>query len=814
MKAFFISALVLMMFASVQAQQNQRYEIVNKKIKLLPEGKEFYEKNLPAVVDNSTEMYFPPVYSQTHWVCNQVSASYYMMTYENCRIKNLSAYNPYRWFSVYVPWNWCHGGEGWFGGHVTGSFNIAKSCGMPFMYQSQADIDRDSSIWITGYDNYYDFMHNRIKDYYYIDVKDEDGLMALKAWVYDHARDEHPGGLATFMTNIGSGGDNHLPSGTPEEGFYVITLCGDNPLHSRTVVGYNDNVCWDYNGDGQYTNNIDLNGDDIIDVRDWEKGGFKLAESFGPDWQGHGGFLYIMYKCIVDDFPNGGILNNEMAVIEPLIGYEPLLTAKVNLNHESRGNIKISIGVSKNVNAIEPDVELDFPILNYQGGDKYMLGGTTEADKTMEVGFDITPLLDYIDPGVPCRFFVVGRELDPNNSYTGSIQGFTIFRHQSCPPDEISWTGNMAFNSAVIHAPLTVTVNFDRPEITTEALPVFNENTAFNYYMNGTGGSLPYTWHLEAIFDTTMSAYSFDYFDDIKLTPDTYFDGAVAYTIPFEFPFNGKLITEIRISTDGYIMADSSQYPWPYIHPFLDDFFRMEKIIGPHMRYSFTTNPDYNDGIWVKEFSDHVSIRWNVSQEYLEPWTDCNFGVNLWQNGKIEFFYGPQYYNKSATGLAGISYGDNLNYGLIAKSEMIGSNKIVAFTQYPVLPQLQLSSTGILSGTLSLDEPYPVRMVLTDNNGRFVKKDFQLITGIENETQQKIRLFPNPANENLRIQIPENEVIGEIQLFDVKGSRLPLQDIISGSDHANMNISHLSNGVYTIKIITSANTYNKQFIKQ
>ncbi|HOE05658.1 MAG TPA: hypothetical protein PLZ52_10595, partial [Bacteroidales bacterium] len=129
-----------MMFASVQAQQNQRYEIVNKKIKLLPEGKDFYEKNLPAVVDNSTEMYFPPVYSQTHWVCNQVSASYYMMTYENCRIKNLSAYNPYRWFSVYVPWNWCHGGEGWFGGHVTGSFNIAKSCGMPFMYQSQADI--------------------------------------------------------------------------------------------------------------------------------------------------------------------------------------------------------------------------------------------------------------------------------------------------------------------------------------------------------------------------------------------------------------------------------------------------------------------------------------------------------------------------------------------------------------------------------------------------------------------------------------------------------------------------------------------------
>ncbi len=41
-----------------------------------------------------------------------------------------------------------------------------------------------------------------------------------------------------------------------------------------TVVGYNDSIKYDFNEDGQYTNNIDLNDDGIIDLRDWEVGAF------------------------------------------------------------------------------------------------------------------------------------------------------------------------------------------------------------------------------------------------------------------------------------------------------------------------------------------------------------------------------------------------------------------------------------------------------------------------------------------------------------------------------------------------------------
>ncbi|NLA23831.1 MAG: hypothetical protein GX879_02590, partial [Bacteroidales bacterium] len=495
-----IFSLLIFLVLSLNAQIKQNYEIQNKNIKLTEEAKDYYQKNLPAIVDNSQEIFFPTIYDQIHWVCNQVSASHYMMTYEMCRLKNLNAVNPQHQFSIYYPWNWSHGGHGWYGGAVSTTLNIAKTCGIPFIWQSPADLLKDSSIWISGYNEYYKFMQNRIKDYYFIDVSNEEGLLALKAWVYDHARNERPGGLASFMANIASGGAGLLPEGTPEAGAYVMTKCGTDPSHARTIVGYNDNICWDYNGDGQYTNHIDINGDGVVDIRDWEIGAFKVAESYGPNWQ-KDGFMYIMYKCVADQFPDGGILNNQMMVIEAIEDYKPLLTAKVKLNHVYRGNIKVSIGLSTNINASKPDIEIDFPIVNYQGGDKYMQGGTSENDKYIEFGFDITPLLSYVNPNNVNKFFVVGRERDSHNEYDGAITNFSIYLHSTEPEKTAHWNGNEEFNGSVIYVPLLMSIPFDKPEITTEDLPIFSHNSSFQYYMQADGGKQPYNWYLEAIID-------------------------------------------------------------------------------------------------------------------------------------------------------------------------------------------------------------------------------------------------------------------------------------------------------------------------
>jgi hypothetical protein len=48
-----------------------------------------------------------------------------------------------------------------------------------------------------------------------------------------------------------------------------------------TYIGYDDSIRFDYNNDGRFTNDIDINGDRVVDMRDWEIGGLDRCEQLG-----------------------------------------------------------------------------------------------------------------------------------------------------------------------------------------------------------------------------------------------------------------------------------------------------------------------------------------------------------------------------------------------------------------------------------------------------------------------------------------------------------------------------------------------------
>ena len=50
--------------------------------------------------------------------------------------------------------------------------------------------------------------------------------------------------------------------------------------HALTVIGYDDEIGVDLNNDGEITNDIDINGDDVVDMGDWEMGALILAVLF------------------------------------------------------------------------------------------------------------------------------------------------------------------------------------------------------------------------------------------------------------------------------------------------------------------------------------------------------------------------------------------------------------------------------------------------------------------------------------------------------------------------------------------------------
>jgi hypothetical protein len=810
-------AIILFSLFLLNSFSQSYYKIVKDEIQLTDEGLNYYTKSLPSAFDLTGSEHWPPIYKQTNWVCNQVAASFYMMSYETNLRKGISSQNPANCFSIYFPWNIGNGGFGWYGDHYIITMEMMKEFGVPKFMEFPYDYPSDSSKWMTGYDLYYSAMQNRIEDYYGIRVNSTAGVTALKAWVYNHGGGDY-GGTATFLANIAENGARYFPAGTPHEGAYVAGVCGDNALHARTIVGYNDNVCFDYNNDGQYTNNIDLNGDGVIDVRDWEKGGFRLAESFGPDWQGDG-YMWIMYKAMADEYGSGGILNNLAHVIVPDIDYKPLLTAKFEIKHTSRERIKISVGVSSDIEAQTWEYLFDFPIFNYMGGNKYMQGGESESHKTLEAGVDITKLLEYInDDGCAKLFFVVD-ESDGNDVYDGFLNFCSFIDYTAENPEEnisLSSPTPIVNNGRTISSTVVCVENFERPQIITEILPILSSDGINWVELENYNPTASEEWELLPYFEVSTQNQQFDMFTGTKLTPSADFDGIIDLDLPFSFPFNFKNTNKIRIHTNGYILPYETSDVWNQFRENLYPFFINEDVIAPLARFSLTTKFSDGDGIWYKNSGDTVKIRWKCADQWSEPWTNVDFGCNLISDGTIEFTYGGSILKNMYPNIGGVSFGGQSDNIICWKDNDIpAANTKVVIKPYKLPTGLFVNGNGVLYGTPAEYENYPFRVRLTTDNRVSDTKTYFLTTDVHdvNVALSAVDVFPNPIFDDVIIALNDNDSeILEICVYDVAGKIIE-EKVFSKSREVILDISGYKSGLYHIKILTTNGLFVKEVVK-
>lgn len=799
---------------------SQYYEIEdNKYIRLTEKGVEYYSKNLPNVVDILNSPYFPPIYRQEHWVCNQVSSSYYMFTYEKNKRLGIDSSQEENQYAIYFPWNFGNGGSGWYGDSYILTMEMMKSQGIPKKHLSPADQSKDSALWASGYDFYYELMHNKVLDYYTIDVSTEEGILALKGWIYNYlGSDYYPayGGSATFMANSAVGGTGFLPEGTPHAGAYVYTKCGDKARHARTIIGYNDHIKYDYNGDGQYTNDVDLNGDGIIDARDWEIGGFRIVESYGPDWQGDG-TCYFMYKTFADRYTEGGILNNYVHVLLPNIDYKPKLTAKIELKHERRRRIKVKIGINPDTTANEPEYIKDFPFFNYQGGDQFMQGGTEEIHKSIEFGLDITPLLKYFNQDNYAKLFLIVDEYDPHDQYPGEILNFAIRDYSGEYPVEYNYGEAVELeNHSATSISVVVNCNsINRPVILTEQLPMLSSNT-YNYYqLEFEGGTPPYNWEILPYFEKTEEFYAFNSFDGTKLTPDEHFQDELILNIPFDFPFHNFTTDKLKVHTRGYILPHRDKFSFTQFREHLFPFFINENMIAPLARFRMENNFDEGGGIWYKFTGDTVKIRWKTSDQY-SPWTSAEFGCNLIADGTIEFTYGNVNLNKIYSNIGGVSHGDKHSYLMTFMDKVPLQNTKVRIKTYPVPNGLSINNNGVLKGNLGDYYNYPIRVKVIDSNGIEYIRTYQLTTSIEeiNYDANKIQLYPNPVNDFVRfitdIEFNDN---AEISIYCMNGKLKVFKLINHSNGEILLNTSELKSGKYIYSIRINNKTHTGRFIK-
>jgi len=624
--------------------------------------------------------------------------------------------------------------------NILHSFEIIRTNGTPTVETYGGMTAGGPTRWMTGYDNYYSAMHNRLTEVYKIDVSTEEGILTAKHWIHNHLEGAEVGGIANFYTNAPYGMQT-LPAGTPEAGMYVVTSWS-YANHGLTISGYHDSICWDYNYDGQYTNNIDINNDGVVNVRDWEIGGFRFANTYsgGPSF-GNNGFSYMTYKSCADPYGSGGIWDNAIHVLYAKENVDPLLTAKIQITYTCRNKIRVRVGASTDLSAESPDYVLEFPLFNYQSGCLYMQGGSTEADKTIEFGFDITPLLNMLGSGTPARYFLIVDEEDPNGWGWGTVDNFSIIDYTNGLNEVTSSQSNVTIEqNGTTQLWVNHTVNFDPVLVDSEDLPPASLYEPYSCQLYATGGSPDYEWDFDLNYTETNYTDDFPMVNAQQLNPGSNY---VTKQLDFNFPFAGEEYDEVRVYADGYLMFEGV-FDWPYqVYDFL--IFTKNKFISP-FQADLTLYSSNNDGVWYEGNESTATFRWKASVNG-EPDTELNFAVTLFSNGDIKFNYGEVNDFVDLEWMSGVSAGNNKYYQFtqVSNKPEIPANFVCDLDAFKRPDGFSVSRSGEFTGMPEqifedfevkfkvLDESNlsdsKVLLLSTDGSNYLVVDDYEVLAG-------------------------------------------------------------------------------------
>ena len=672
-------------------------------IPALQVNQSIHTKSLPISVDNSEEIYFPPLFLQAGLCCGQAAAVAFGFTYEMCRVRDIDASDINNNYPTHFTWNWENDGYGYTGSSFYHSMEVLRTVGCPTTQEYGGDYAFGGpQRWMDGYDSYYNAMQNRIIGAYSINCATEEGINTFKNWISNHTDGSETGGIGFFYSQY-QNPPNNLSSDSPHEGEKVIVSWGSSANHGMCILGYDDNVCWDYNGDGQYTNDIDINSDGVVDVKDWEIGAFKMANTYSSPF-----FAWMMYKTLADESTQGGIWNHTVNVCEAQEDYNPLLTYKINLYHTNRLRLKIMAGVSTDLSSTTPDYYMEFPIINYQGGELGLEGENTEDGYTLEFGLDVTPLLNIITPSTPARFFF--QVIEEEGWGSGEIISFSLVDYTdgtnevSCSQSNVITTEN-----DITSVYIDYNVDYEMPEITTTELPEAEIYNDYSFQMEADGGLAPYHWEFDLDYDMLTESGSMP--SNIT-TPMSNFN----ITLPFDFPFYGETYNKILVSNDGYIDFSLEPYNLPYMHKLTVAFMNRKCIAA------FYT--DMNANVFYDQSSDYFAVRW-FDADHVET------AVILHSSGEIEYYYANIQIPLTEMFISGTSAGNQSNFEIFpfSNSPDIPEDTKITMNARFAPESFDISETGLITAHPTSEFlAYNLNFKLTDANNLVNRKTIPIST--------------------------------------------------------------------------------------
>ncbi|MCU0598340.1 MAG: PKD domain-containing protein [Desulfobacterales bacterium] len=368
---------------------------------------------MPASVDNSTLKYFPPIRSQGEFgSCGVFSGTYYAMTYMYALSHDLDAKNggEANCFSPKWTYNMVNGGDYNNGSWYYWAYEIGQKNGCAtfaeFPYNGSASDPANYREWCMDKTVWRNSINRRIDQYGYVDATHTDaGINQLKQMLVNGYILNIPTYIYSWQTKA-IGND---PS-TSADDLFAGKACaywvnGTSGYHGMTLVGYNDDI-W-----------VDINGNDAVDPG--EKGAFRIANSWGAGW-GEGGFCWMAYDALknpsaVAGGPSAGRVTgfypSRAHWVTARSAYQPTMVAEFTLNHLKRNQLRMTLGLSDLSRTI-PSTTWTSAMINYSkfggaplynSGPYAFNGSTTAVDATFFLDFsEIAPA----SPEAAYRYYV------------------------------------------------------------------------------------------------------------------------------------------------------------------------------------------------------------------------------------------------------------------------------------------------------------------------------------------------------------------------------------------------------------------------
>lgn len=379
---------------------------------------------LPSSVDNSLSSAFPPIRSQgSIGSCVAWATTYYQFTYETNLARGRTASNGDNSMIFSPKWTYNMINYGVDGGAY---FSDAYALLLKHGAASWSEFPYDSNYlaWCLNTSAWRNALNYRPLSYGQI-YNSNTTQMILD--IKTQLANGHVLVIGTYVYSWVQGYVSDDPSTLADNAFVgqkIATYMKDTRQggHAMTVVGYNDEI-W-----------CDLNGNKVVDPG--EKGAFKIANSWGTgDW--NGGFRWVSYDALyptstvkasatwpTTDRSTSGIFMTGAYTMTAAASYTPQMVAEFTLSHLKRGQLAITLGVG-DTTMTTPSWKWTPEALYYSGGNYAFDGTTTICDATFVL--DFTNLVNYAPAS--SRWFL--EVYDKTSGDPATVKSYKLYKVES-----------------------------------------------------------------------------------------------------------------------------------------------------------------------------------------------------------------------------------------------------------------------------------------------------------------------------------------------------------------------------------------------